>query len=272
MQEIKNLVQISSQKALNTYSEPAMRRLLPHEQAVIRVKNQSRRVQFLNDEEIDTACRGLVVKICVITGWPLPQATMLEILIQQFGLLLREKYPNVNPDEIEYAIRNYPRPNYGKSLNLGDIADSLDDYLSVRVQVSTVEESAVKSLKIENRPIETDEEKKQYVEKCFETGYETAYLVPEFLFDDAVNLGIISVTKEDKISLFERAKIMEEKRLKNILDFKDQFSDSEYHNAASEITYIRTIDHTKKDNPLFTRIAALAKKISVLDCILKNKI
>lgn len=62
----------------------------------------------------------------------------MKILLDQFVKKLIESYPNVNPEEIEYAFRNYGTTvkDWGKSMNLSLIDEVMMPYLSDRKHLS----------------------------------------------------------------------------------------------------------------------------------------
>ncbi|MEO7048319.1 MAG: hypothetical protein ABI091_23670, partial [Ferruginibacter sp.] len=50
--------------------------------------------------------RVLIAKIAAITGWVIPDGNMQDVLVDQFEKKMIESFPNVNPDEFEYAFRS----------------------------------------------------------------------------------------------------------------------------------------------------------------------
>jgi hypothetical protein len=74
----------------------------------------------------------LLLKIYVITGWPLPELEIRKILADQFEKLLLESYFDFTSSQIEFAFRSYgSKENFGKEMNLGFIRAVLDEYKGV---------------------------------------------------------------------------------------------------------------------------------------------
>lgn len=92
--------------------------------------------------ELFNQAATLLVKIHVITGWEIPQKELMDILIDQFCKKILESYPKINTDEIEYAFRNKPIEikEWGKAMNLSLIDEVIQPYLSMRFEVSKIEE------------------------------------------------------------------------------------------------------------------------------------
>jgi len=75
----------------------------------------------------------------VITGWTIPNSPeLLNILVDQFVKTLSEKYPLLNPDEIEYAFRQHGTAieDWGKAMNLNLIDSVLTPYINLRFRIS----------------------------------------------------------------------------------------------------------------------------------------
>lgn len=92
----------------------------------------------MNAEELSLWGKSLLMKIHVITGWIIPEADLLTILIDQFQKKLIESYPQMNIDEVEYAFRNYGTAvkDWGKAMNLSLIDEVLVPYLVERKRLS----------------------------------------------------------------------------------------------------------------------------------------
>ena len=105
-----------------------------------------------------SAIKTTLLKITVITGWAVPKAEMMTILVDQFLKLILEGYPSMNVVELEYAFRHYGTKikDWGKEINLSLITEVLDAYQGSK---SEVFESAFKSLPIASEGhIYTDDE------------------------------------------------------------------------------------------------------------------
>lgn len=79
-----------------------------------------------------------LIKIHVITGWAIPKDDILDVLLDQFIKKIKESYGNTNPEEWEYAFRNYGTTvkDWGKSMNLSLIDEVMMPYLSDRKHLS----------------------------------------------------------------------------------------------------------------------------------------
>lgn len=114
----------------------------------------------MTDEEISMWGKGLLAKIHVITGWTIPNSEeLLNILTDQFQKTLVEKYPMLNPDEIEYAFRQHGTSieDWGKALNLNLIDSVLSPYAHRRFDISE-DERYVNTKKDYTQKIFTQEE------------------------------------------------------------------------------------------------------------------
>jgi len=90
--------------------------------------------------------KATVLKIHVITGWSIPKDDLMKILLDQFIKKIKESYPDTNPEEWEYAFRNYGTTvkDWGKSMNLALIDEVMLPYMADRKHLShEVEERKV---------------------------------------------------------------------------------------------------------------------------------
>lgn len=109
----------------------------------------------MNESEVSKWGKGLLTKIHVITGWTIPNSEeLLSILVDQFQKTLVEKYPMLNPDEIEFAFRQHGTSveDWGKAMNLNLIDTVLVPYCHKRFEVSEDERNL-------NRHKDTPEQK-----------------------------------------------------------------------------------------------------------------
>ena len=99
-------------------------------------------------EEVDLWADALLLKINSITGWVLPESTMLTVFTDQFKKKISESYGNANPDEVEYAFRNYGTgvKDWGKQMNLSLIDEVMVPYLARRRELSQLEEQKTKPI------------------------------------------------------------------------------------------------------------------------------
>lgn len=96
----------------------------------------------MSDEEVDLWADALLLKIHTVTGWVIPESAILNIITDQFRKKLLESYSRCNPDEIEYAFRNYGTSvkDWGKNMNLSLIDEVMTPYLTQRTELSKIEE------------------------------------------------------------------------------------------------------------------------------------
>lgn len=103
------------------------------------MKYKSVPVGIMTDDELSKWGKGLLAKIHVITGWTIPNSPeLINILTDQFQKNLVEKYPMLNPDEIEYAFRQHGTSieDWGKAMNLSLIDAVLAPYVHKRFDIS----------------------------------------------------------------------------------------------------------------------------------------
>lgn len=95
--------------------------------------------------DVIRACKVLLLKIHVITGWTIPGNELMIILVDQFSKKLTESYPALNADEIEYAFRQGGTvvEDWGKEMNLNLLDKVLIPYINQRLYVSAAEERKV---------------------------------------------------------------------------------------------------------------------------------
>lgn len=105
---------------------------------ILILKYAAKQIGQMNAQEVESWGMALLVKIHVITGWTIPPAELLNILVDQFQKKLVESYPTMNPDEIEYAFRTGGTTvkDWGKSMNLALIDEVLIPYLDERKRLS----------------------------------------------------------------------------------------------------------------------------------------
>lgn len=178
--------------------------LEPEELRILEVKYQSKRFGEMAWPDVDTWAKALLIKINTITGWVVPDET-LEVLVDQFRKKLIESYGYCNPDEIEYAFRNYGSyvKDWGKQMNLSLIHEVMVIYLNARRSVSDKElrvaeakeaeksEPSEKNLSEEMRQSWFDEVKSDILSKK-----RTVDFIPVELCDWLISSGRIKLTQE----------------------------------------------------------------------------
>lgn len=110
---------------------------------MLELKYKSQRIGEMMAADCLKWTKALLIKIHVITGWVIPDNELLNVLIDQFQKKLNEDYPDMNPDEIEYAFRQYgtQTEDWGKGMNLNLIDKILIPYRNERFEVSLKEEA-----------------------------------------------------------------------------------------------------------------------------------
>lgn len=116
--------------------------LTDDEKIVIQKKYASKKFKYFNEVEMLFAVKNILLKIHVITGWVLPMAELMNVLIDQLTKKIREDYSELNQDEVEYAFRNKGTvlKDWGKEMNLNLIDEILVSYLDSRYAISKKEE------------------------------------------------------------------------------------------------------------------------------------
>lgn len=125
-----------------SFPKDLLQKLQPEEATLLRIKYQTKPFGKMDSEEIDLWTDALLLKIHTVTGWVIPEGSILNIITDQFRRKLVESYTWCNPDEIEYAFRNYGTTvkDWGKSMNLSLIDEVMTVFLEKRREVSKIEE------------------------------------------------------------------------------------------------------------------------------------
>lgn len=162
-------------------------------------------------DDVELWADALLLKIYAITGWTVPEGTMLTVFTDQFRKKIIESYANTNPDEIEYAFRNYGTTvkDWGKAMNLALIDEVMIPYLSRRAELSKVEEQKT----LPEPPAEPVEDLSDqamtdwmaYVEDRVKACKCTVEFIPLALYDWKDSKGLITQTPEEKKMYIERA-------------------------------------------------------------------
>lgn len=128
---------------------------------MVSLKYASKRIGEMNLVELLLQTKAMLSKIHVITGWVIPNKDeVLNILVDQFQKRLVENCSELNPDEIEYAFRQYGTTieDWGKEINLNLLDKVLLNYIEKRIQVSKDEEKIKSELYKPEQKIFTQEE------------------------------------------------------------------------------------------------------------------
>jgi len=145
--------------------------LTDDEKIVIQKKYASKKFKYFNEVEMLFAVKNILLKIHVITGWVLPMAELMNVLIDQLTKKIREDYSELNQDEVEYAFRNKGTvlKDWGKEMNLNLIDEILVSYLDSRYAISKKEEEM--KIPIETRRWSEEDILNKYrseIEVCFQ--------------------------------------------------------------------------------------------------------
>ena len=136
------LPEVVNRLALTKSLSALLLNLLPEERQILEVKYKSPQFGNMDQEEIDLWADALLLKIHVITGWTIPEKTVLFVFTDQFKKKILESYSRCNPDEIEYAFRTEGTivKDWGKSMNLSLIDEVMIPYMKKRFEVGILEE------------------------------------------------------------------------------------------------------------------------------------
>lgn len=160
----------------------------------------------LTDEQLNLTALKILLTVQAISGWQLPDKDILDILIIQLTLKLKESYPKVNIKEVEFAFRNYSVKEYGKNFNLFIFDEVLEPYLRQRADASKQEETKQpKQLPMQEI---TKEEKLQDIAEYRERvdlNENTIHLIPYYLHDWILELGLIEISEQEKFDLYDKA-------------------------------------------------------------------
>lgn len=193
----------------------------------------------MDQEEIDLWADALLLKMHAITGWNIPEKTILFVFTDQFKKKIYESYSRVNADEFEFAFRNYGTEikDWGKQMNLALIDEVMIPYLKKRFELSKIEEQA-KVKQLPNKP-----ESEMTMEELFETvrkNNPSIDFIPAILYDWLERTGKLKLTSKEKNECIQRAR--------------------KYYHANMN-------DETRLEDEVREIIRNLAKKISVYDFI-----
>src|SRR5688572_6033180 len=149
MEHISKHLTLKTQEPTNSLA--ISRPQLPPELAVIRVKYAGLQFGKMQAQNLFAYANATLIKIHVITGWAIPREEILNVLLDQFIKKIKEGYSDTNPEEWEYAFRNYGTgvKDWGKSMNLSLIDEVMKPYMSDRKHLS----HEVEERKVEPPPI-----------------------------------------------------------------------------------------------------------------------
>lgn len=219
---------------------------------------------------LNTWAQALLIKINAITGWIVPEDT-LEILVDQFRKKLSESYKNCNPDEVEYAFRNYGTAvkDWGKQMNLSLIDEVMIPYLNRRYELSYLEERQVKPiLEIENKEDMSKEAMQDWFNVTAEkikSGEMKLEFVPPMLYEFLDDNGNISATKEEKYEYLQKAVEYRLGKLREEVELVDS-----PNNRWRLSSFVKMREDGKFEGDEVTKLKTLAKKMILFDMVLKK--
>lgn len=190
---------MATSQAVSQYLQELSTKLNNSDIFLLEKKYAAKRICEMDDAEILTNVAESLLRIHVITGWPMPNDEMyMKILAEEFMLKLKEDFTEFNFVEIVYAFRKNGLgiKDWGKNMNLDIVCNVLGNYSDERVQVSIQEEKAQSTIELQ-QVIYTDEEinnqRRSHIEaayQCMRNGRMPAMYIyfPEILFMD----GLIS--------------------------------------------------------------------------------
>lgn len=158
--------------------------------------------------------KALLLKIHVITGWVVPTGDLQTLLINQLGKHLIENYPDVNPDEVEFAFRKWgtTTKDWGKQMNLSLIDEVLLPYIILRGQVSQLEESAKVGELPAPQESMSDQAMAEWLEETKKRKMAVEFM-PVQLYEWLVKKGTLQLTNEIKHDYLARAVSFRQHRL-----------------------------------------------------------
>lgn len=164
----------------------------------------------LPDAELIKSVKKIIFRISVITGWQLPEEKfILEILYDELFKKLKEDYPDLNIEEIAYAVRQYGTTvkDWGKNMNLSLLDEVLIPYKSRRLEVSRIEEQAAhKALQNELPYSEPIADYDTLIKTAKDVFLKTNLigLIPVKVYDILEQQGEIVITVEEKQAIRNR--------------------------------------------------------------------
>lgn len=224
---------------------------------VLTVKYAAKPFAQLSEIEQEAHSIALLLKINVVTGWPVPDSNEAQnILAEQLKLYLVENWPLYNVEEIMYAMRSYATviENWGKNMNLSLIGKAMSDYEDEREDISKLEESKSREPQTNNL-IEMQADWKELCELYYQDYLKGEFkinIMPYQLYDEFVRCEMMAPdTYEDWVDLaIERlAKKLDEMKAAAITEVEKR----EYEETVKKV---EAGQHNYK-------VEQLAKKLSV---------
>lgn len=262
---MESLPEIAGQQERNYYLQRLKKDLEPEEAEVLDLKYRSKRFSDMKPAEISVCSYGLLLKISVVTGWPLPTAEqLLDILIDQFYHKLKESYADFNVEEIEYAVRNYGTKikDWGKNINLSLLDEVMVQYRTQRETVSEIEQNRQRPM-IDEPKLEdiTNQDWYNQTKGLVRNRKLTVEFVPLPLYDWAFKENLINPTIDEKWDYMLQAINLRQAKL-----YADLMLDGNDKNAIhlwTEFMEMKKAECFKGDE--LTRLRNLSKKLVLFD-------
>lgn len=258
----KQAQEIESRQAPNNSSVASKQiwGLTAEENKVAALKRASPSFGVMAPADLLVHAQASMLRVCVITGWQMPEDELQDVLMDQFMKKLVETYPNINPEEFEYAFRKYGGSvqDWGKQINLGLIHQVMHPYLIDRANISKVEETALAREAEKGKVPTEDLSDKAMLDWAAEIknrintqGY-TVKLIPIMLYDWLVKSERLFRGKGEKKEYMQKAFVyirmdlitaLEKKEDKEMRARLNEFNDMKERNVfkSNEIENIRTL-------------------------------
>jgi len=262
----KQVQEIENRGVLTKLPKALLENLLPEERRILEVKYQAPAFAAMEPEDVDLWADALLLKIHAITGWVVPERTMLTVFSDQFRKKIAESYANTNPEEIEFAFRNYGTvvEDWGKQMNLNMIDKVMIPYLARRAELSKVEEQKAPNFKLP-APVEDLSEKSMMdwareVRHRILTGITSIPFMAPMLYDKLDALGKIVLTKEEKKAYMEKAVNYRQGQLVKLVEDDNSFVNRKTINDFMLMKEVRIFTGEEWEN-----LKILAKKIALYE-------
>lgn len=224
---------------------------------VLTVKYAAKPFAQLSEIEQEAHSIALLLKINVVTGWPVPDSNEAQnILAEQLKLYLIENWPLYNVEEIMYAMRSYATviENWGKNMNLSLIGKAMSDYEDEREDISKLEESKSREPQTNNL-IEMQADWKELCELYYQDYLKGEFkinIMPYQLYDEFVRCEMMAA------DVYEDYEKMSFAMLRHQLasDVSFAYNEPERHEFLEKLRKLENGEHQYK-------VTEFAKKLAV---------
>lgn len=181
---------------------------------ILKAKESGIPFRKMSNEELLLSAYSLIVKMNVITGWAILDKKLLDVFAEQLSLKLSETYSFLNQNEIEFAFRTYSVNDWGKNFNLNALDDVLRPYLTLRRELH-INETKPKILPVNEFKEISQKEMIQDIEDYLAKDTLEVNLIPIYIYEYAEKLGLINLSRDEKLAIFEEAKSFRQRELSN---------------------------------------------------------